>query len=233
MGTKIETFARGVGGFLGVLLGVLTVFHFHRGEQATVQHVDNAQVGQDSIKPNPIVADHKQKELAREKEVAELQKLAKAQAAELARLRAREELSRVLDAILHPKQDTSSTSAEVLRLAALSPDDLSAEIKVAVNEVAAYTDEDVYAPERHAELHRRVNTLYSIKGLSGKQNDWLLQAVRKLNDLAVRHAESAFEKKDVVSLARTVDILSGWSFRLTTKQRERLVTIIEAIQRSA
>jgi hypothetical protein len=164
----------------------------------------------------------------RQQELAELHRLTEQQAEELAQLRLKANLEHALDLLFRPSAVSVATSLETLRLSKLSPADLAAEIKVLTDEVAAYTADGVYAPERHAELYRRANVLFSIKGLGDAQNNWLQRAVRELDELAVRHAEEALDKGDTVALVDTVMGIGDWSFRLTRKQRERLVAAVEA-----
>ncbi|HEX7151297.1 MAG TPA: hypothetical protein VF618_07395 [Thermoanaerobaculia bacterium] len=118
---------------------------------------------------------------------------------------------------------------EMLRYLQLSRKEIDAEVKAATSDVAAYTAEAVYAPERHTELYRKVNLLWDVPRLTDRENRWLAQSVAELNKLAIRHIEEAWKEGDGSTVIRTVSSFGEWAYRLDTEQEKRLATILQAL----
>jgi hypothetical protein len=106
---------------------------------------------------------------------------------------------------------------------------LENEVNTAVEETANYTEGRVYAPERHRDLHQRINNLWDLTNLTPRENEWLGAAAGTLNELAVRHAEEAKARGDDDEVIRAAAGLGEWAFRLSNDQEERLIAAVEAV----
>jgi hypothetical protein len=136
---------------------------------------------------------------------------------------------RMIASINTRRAAADQASPEILHYKKMSPDELDAEIENVANETNDYTAENKYAPERHANLYRRVNVMFDIKGLSAKQNKWLAESVMALNDLSVRHAEDAWSEHDGLTTVRTAEALGEWGFRLNPPQKQRLTAVLTSV----
>jgi hypothetical protein len=215
--------ARAIGGILGVLLGAIIALFLHGDKSVKgggfAQTVPAAETG--SRPPN------RQSEKLRQQEQADLRHIIDQQAEELRKCRLKDEFENAFSLLLRSSKDRDVSSLDTFSLS-LSSADLSLEIKVLNDDVAAYAADGAYAPQRHAELYKRANILFSMKGIGGEQSELLQQAISGLNELAVQHAEEAEKEGDTMAVVTTVKGLQDWSFRLTPGQRKRLTAALEA-----
>jgi hypothetical protein len=207
---------RVVGSILGLLIGMGLVVYLEKNEVLSRGRGPKPAPSPSST-PTP---------LSQEEETMALHKLTRHQAEEIARLRRAKDAAEALDLLLAPRSPRDPTRPEQIRLSALSSIELNNEIETAVEEAASYTAGGAYAPERHVDLHKRVNNLWSLPNLTDKQNKWLQKAVKELNDLAVRHAEEAIERGDEDEAIRAADGIGEWAWRLNADQKKRFLAAV-------
>lgn len=206
-----------IGSALGVLIGMGLVIYFDKNE--AVSQTTEASAAASAI---TVTA-------ANDTNVYALRELSEQQAEEIARLRRGKEAGDALNLLRSKQTPPDPTRPDLASYRALSPRELSNEIETAVDEAASYTSGGIYAPQRHRDLHRRINTLWDLRGLTPTQNKWLAEAAKELNELAVHHAEEAVEKGSNDEVVAVVTGLGDWAFRLNDDQEKRLVAAVEIV----
>jgi hypothetical protein len=203
-----------IGAILGLVFGAVIVIYLDRHQVPT---------------PPPAPSTHARQVITPRTDTA-LHELATRQAAEIARLKLAVDVDHVLNLLRRSKPSLDPARPEVVTLARLPFKELHDEIKLAATDVANYASEDTYAPEQHATLYHRVNTLWDIRGLSDDENAWLAEAVKILDELAVRHAEESLRDGDNEAVVRVALSLGDWTFRLNHDQKKRLTSVLRATE---
>jgi hypothetical protein len=209
-----------VGATLGVLIGMGLVIHFDRSDGVSKNRVTKTAPASSSISV----------EASNVNDARRLRKLTEQQAEEIAHLRRLRETDEALELLRTTQTRPDPARPDLARYRSLSSRELNNEIETAVDEAANYTAEGEYAPERHKDLHRRINSLWDLRGLTDRQNKWLAEAAKELNELAVQHAEEAVENgrnDEVIGVAKG---LGAWAFRLNDEQEKRLIVAVETVQ---
>jgi len=206
-----ESAARWIGSFLGLFLGIVAVLYLDR-QDPDVAHTGTSSAATTAAQPPPA--------LGSTVEVA---------AHVVDDKRSLPDVDRLIRSLRRMPVHGEPKTAEAERLAKLSPEDLENEVQSATSEAAGYDAEGRYAPERHAQIYRRVNALFDVRGLTTKQNEWLAQAVQALNEIAVRHAEKAMRGGDNDAALRTAESFGEWGYRLNDDQEIRVIAVIRKV----